>query len=878
MKRTFCLLVILFSGVASFANHLKGGWIQYEYLGAGSTANTSSYKITVRQYLNCNSTGGQIDQSIFLGVFDAVTNQLFRTLTIPISNDNNITKTTFDPCLQNPPNICYKIDIYVTTVDLPANPNGYTLAVQRCCRIAGIINVFNSNTVGITYSNTIPGAINGVDYSKNSSPEFAQKDTAVICFKSNFTFDFSATDKDGDSLSYSFCNGLMGGSNSQSQPNPPSNPPYSGIPYASGYNGEQPLGVNVSINSSTGIISGYAPSAIGEYTISVCALEYRKGILIGSTKKEIHITIADCSISGAKLDPLYINCKNLTFSFFNESSSSNIIAYYWKFGDVNNSAGDTSSNPTPTYTYKDTGTYTMKLKVTATGGCQDSATSQVKAYPRFKAGFSVTGSCLINPYQFKDLTIATYGAVTSWQWKFGDAPLTTDTSTKQNPSYQYVSTGSKQVMLIANSNKGCTDTLVEVINVSDKPSLSLPFHDTLICSIDTLPLIASSNGGTFTWTPNSVTTIYNANSATPLVFPKDTTTYIVTVNNNGCTNTDSVKVNVLPFISVDAGMDTAVCKTDTFRLHPVSDALSYQWTASSGIAVNPVKYPVVQPLISTKYYVTANLGKCQANDSVTVTVAPYPVATVSPDTSICFGNAVRLNGFVAGSNFYWTPANSLLNANTTTPVAGPSKTTAYILTAYDTTGCPKQVSDTVVVKVVQPIIVNAGKDTSVVINQPLQLQASIINTTGISFAWYPFNYLNNPSIANPVAIISSSVDSVLFKVVATDIASGCYGTGNVVVRVYKTSPDIFIPNAFTPNGDGRNDIFKPVLIGISKLDYFTVYNRWGQLLYSTTQAGQGWNGEANGTPQPSDTYVYIAQGTDYKGNTVFRKGTVVLIR
>jgi hypothetical protein len=111
--------------------------------------------------------------------------------------------------------------------------------------------------------------------------------------------------------------------------------------------------------------------------------------------------------------------------------------------------------------------------------------------------------------------------------------------------------------------------------------------------------------------PNQ-TRILNATTATPLVFPRDTTKYYVSVNDNGCANTDSVTVNVLKFINVTIA-DTAICRTDTFNLRPVSDALSYQWTSSTtGEIIQSTKYPFVRPLINTQYSVVANLGKCQA--------------------------------------------------------------------------------------------------------------------------------------------------------------------------------------------------------------------------------------------------------------------------
>ena len=108
--------------------------------------------------------------------------------------------------------------------------------------------------------------------------------------------------------------------------------------------------------------------------------------------------------------------------------------------------------------------------------------------------------------------------------------------------------------------------------------------------------------------------------------------------------------------------------------------------------------------------------------------------------------------------------------------------------------------------------------------------------------------------------------------------NGCFADDDVVVKVYKTGPDIFVPSAFTPNGDGKNDILRPITIGISQLHYFRVYNRWGQLVFSTTELGRGWDGMFNGAQQPANTYIFATEGTDYTGKTVYRKGTSVLIR
>ena len=879
----FLFLIVLFTGyiLPSFAAHLKGGWIQYEYLGPGAAPNSSKYRVTVHQYLNCNSTPTQVDQQIYLGIFnaDTVSATPAQLLTVDLSTTDMPRKTTFSPCLSNPPDVCYRIDHYVTTIELPANTNGYVLAVQRCCRIAGIINVSNSSNTGITYTTTIRGPGIGMPYFPNNSAEFAQKDTVVVCHNTFFTFDFSATDPDGDSLAYHFTDGIIGGDGSTNgaKPNPPSRFPYAAVVYNPGYDGAQPLGTNVTIDDHSGLISGTAPNTTGDYVVAVIADEYRNGVLVGSTRKEIHITVADCNLSAADLKPNYINCNDLSFTFSNESTATNITSYLWTFGDtLLPISSDTSHSPTPTHVYSDTGTYKLKLVVVASGGCEDSTTAIVKVYPGFKAGFTVNGSCILNPFQFTDATYFKYGPLSSWQWDFGETGITTDTSSVENPSYMYPTTGAKTVTLIVSSSKGCIDTSTYVVNVFDKPPLSLPFHDTLICNIDTLPLLAYGTGS-FVWTPDN-STIRGVNTDDPIVFPKDTTVYHVQLNYMGCVSEDSITVNVLDQITVTLRPDTVVCKTDTFRLHPVSYALGYHWTASTGEVVAPVKYPLVQPLTNTTYYVTANLGKCTDNTSMQVYVYPYPTVTVGADTAICFDTPAQLHGTTTGDVFTWSPNSALLYYNTLTPIAAPSRTTTYILTVIDTVGCPKPVSDTTVVTVIPKVVVNAGRDTSVVVGQPLQLIAvSNTDMQSTSFAWTPTTGLDNPGIYNPITTLNANVDSITYIVTAKE-SHGCTGEDDIKVVVYKTQPDIFVPSGFTPNGDGRNDLLKPITVGITTLQYFNVYNRLGQLLYTTSEIGRGWDGNFAGTAQANGTYVYVTQGVDFTGKTVFRKGTVVLIR
>lgn len=203
------------------------------------------------------------------------------------------------------------------------------------------------------------------------------------------------------------------------------------------------------------------------------------------------------------------------------------------------------------------------------------------------------------------------------------------------------------------------------------------------------------------------------------------------------------------------------------------------------------------------------------------------------------------------------------------PKAYPTQTTAYNLLVYDTIGCPKPGISRVIINVNPPIIAFAGNDTSIVVGQPLQLKGS----GAPSFLWTPELGLNRNDIQDPVAQLSQNQTYIM----KTYSEAGCFAYDTIHIKVFTTAPDIFVPNAFTP-GHSSNNIFRPIPVGISKIEYFRVFNRYGMLLFNTSQIGKGWDGTFNSKQQDVGTYVWMVEGTDYIGKRVSKKGTVVLVR
>lgn len=865
MKKLFFSLIAFLLTNAAFANHITGGEMYYTLIE--QDGNKYTYHVVLKLYRDCNAPPGSadLDPSAAIAIYNNSTFALTWSKSITMTKRVDLDLDSPNPCINKPPEVCYQVGYYEFDVTLPATSQGYTIAYQRCCRIAGINNLVGSNNVGATFSAQIPGTSVAADGPANNSAHFIGDDRVIVCANNSFTYDFGAEDLDkGDSLSYSFCSAFTGGTSNAPAPNPPAGPPYAGVPYNAPYFESSPLGNRVTINSKTGLVTGIAP-AVGIYVVTVCVTEYRKGVAIAIQRKDLQIKVGDCSLTTPALDPQYITCDGYNLTFSNYNNSPLIHSYEWSFGD-----GSLSTDASPTHTFADTGIYQVKLVVNRGELCSDSAIALAKVYPGFFPDFTVGGICVNKPSQFFDASSTAYGVIDSWKWDFGEPSTTIDVSVLQNPTYTYPQTGVKKIQFTVTSNKGCIDTIYKDITIFDKPPLSVLPKDTLICNGDNVQLSAIGNG-TFSWAP--ATNIINANTATPTVNPTTTTNYIATLDDNGCINTDTVRVRVVDFVTLKAMADTVICATDSVQLTATTDGLRFNWTPTANMNNPSLLRPHVLPTATTTYQITAIIGHCTATDDVTVTLVPYPGVNAGPDTTVCFDTDAQLHASIAGSSFTWSPSSSLDNPNSLDPVASPRGTTKYVLTVVDNIGCPKPSHDTVVVNVLPKINAFAGRDTAVVIGQKLQFSAS----GGVGYFWNPSTALNRNDIKNPVGIYDGSFDSIRYKViVANDV--GCIDSAYITIKVFKTMPRVFVPTAFTPNGDGKNDYLRPITVGISKFDYFRIYNRWGQLVYSSTDTETGWDGRIGGKEQNTATFVWMVKATDFTGKVFVDKGTVTLIR
>lgn len=354
--------------------------------------------------------------------------------------------------------------------------------------------------------------------------------------------------------------------------------------------------------------------------------------------------------------------------------------------------------------------------------------------------------------------------------------------------------------------------------------------------------------------------------------------YVVLVKDNlNCTTTVNATVGLSNNLTFTAQTDPTICESKSTQLDLVSNATQYLWSPSTGLSDTTIHNPVANPVATTTYTVIATLGRCSATDIVTVNVNAAPIPDAGSDGFICYGQTYQLQA-AGGTVYSWTPTTYLNNPNIANPISTPIKDITYTVTILsDVNGCASLITDQMVIDVTPPLKVKTFPyDTIGYPGDQFQLLAVSSDPDANIFTWTPTTNLSNPNIANPIVTIGPIGSDLTYQVITSTIA-GCKGEGYVHVKVYK-GPDIYVPTGFTPNGDGRNDRFTPFPVGIKGLNYFKVFNRWGQLVFSTTKLHDGWDGKLSGRDQPSGTYVWMAEGISNQGKLITKKGVVTLIR
>ncbi|XZF12806.1 PKD domain-containing protein [Chitinophagaceae bacterium MMS25-I14] len=616
--------------------------------------------------------------------------------------------------------------------------------------------------------------------------------------------------------------------------------------------------------SGTGPQPAHSYTATGSYTVKLIVTNATG--CKDSITKTAYIKVLKPHASFTASDSVAI-CPPLIVSF--NSTSANALSYAWNFG--NNAS---AVIPNPSNAFNNAGVYNVRLIVTNSEGCTDTAYKQIKVLGYAGAlTYTPLSGCVPLTVNFT----ASITNVPSLIWDFSDG--TTAVATTSTTSHIYTFPGAFVPKLIISDGAGCltTSTGLDTIKAD---GVDAGFTATDPACIHSSILFTDTSYSPFSPITTSSWTFHNGQTAFShqTSHTYDTTgTYAVTlisVNAHGCRDTVIRSVTILPLPVISAGKDTVICKGDVATLQP-SGGVSYVWDISSSLSCSGCTNPQANPVVPTDYYVTGTgANGCTSKDTVNVSLKTKTVASAGNGGEICYGQSFQLQA-IGGQRYLWSPAATLNNSQVINPVAAPVANTTYTLITWEGSCIPDTDYVTVVVHPLPKV--DAGADQKVVAGSSAVLVAT--GTGAKYYTWAPPETLSCDSCSSPKA---SPLKTTTYTVTAHS-DYGCVDSDSVHVIVLCDQSQVFIPNSFTPNGDGHNDYFYPRGKGIDKVKSFRVYNRWGEVVYEHTgfelnDKTQGWDGTYKGEQLRTDVFVYVIEAICDNGETISWKGDVSLVR
>ncbi len=582
----------------------------------------------------------------------------------------------------------------------------------------------------------------------------------------------------------------------------------------------------------------------------------------GVIKLDFQLPLSNSTINSNTLQ----GCMPLTISFTNATPGT---SFKWYFG--NGQTNTISLNPIVTYT--NPGTYTVSLVVFTPTSCnvKDSAVTIITVFPAPTSAFNASLTPCLSTATLVNSTTGTL-AVNPYVWDFGDGSPTSTVTTP--PPHTYTSNGTYTISLITTAANGCTVSTTRTVSV---------FNFTPAITANTLCLgqtknLTASGGTSYTWSP--ATNISNSLTASPAVNPTATTVYTVQIDNNSagytCSKTLTTQVTVFPK-PISAFNYTANPCGGGVNFFDQSPPIisSWQWTLAPTITStvqNPYNFYNNGGSQTITLVVTNTFGCTDTSKVVTSVIVPPPL-TINSNSTICLGNKAQLHA-TGGISYTWSPAASLSNANSANPFATPTISTQYSVVITTSNNCTFLLTTGVGISLplaitpsaqANPVIVTTGNSTTL----------TYLGAPGSTIVWYP---LNSTTPGTGYTVTANPNKPTTYTVVV--LSGACSETTTVYVEAYTEGcldKDVFVPNTFTPNNDGQNDIFYVRGLKVDQI-YFAVYNRWGELVFETTDKTKGWEGLYKGRPADVGVFGWYLKVKCLNGDESFKKGNVTLVR
>ena len=733
MKKTVIFFLLFFTTIVSSATHIFGGELTYTHLG------NNIYELRLVVYRDCgpsNTNGTGFDAAPAIGIYN-YGGTLFTTVTASLSNAvvSEVPISLNDPCLAVPAELCVEKAVYTVNVTLPFSTQGYTVSYQRCCRNNSIDNLVNPINAGITLTTRIPGT--DMVQIQNNSPIYTSQPPVALCLGSDFVYEMGATDADGDSLVYSFCDPYLGGTTTAPTPNPPSAPPYTPVSWFAGYSTNYPIASSpaMAINPVTGVITGMA-NQIGTYAVAVCVAEYRDGVLLNTIRRDyqFNVVLCDPTTTAAITVPSFAStCLGSPVTFNNVSL--NASSYHWDFG-VADSTNDTTNVFQPTYTFPEAGTYTITLITNPGLDCADTTQVNFTVYPiPIAEALPVVSVCVGTPFSLQAVNVT--GATFQWTGPMGYF------SNQQNPTVNtnnYLQSGNYNVIA---SYPGCSSlpsTVAVVVNIIPNAN---PLNGGAACVGGNIQLIGNNlQNISYAWSgPNG----FSSTIQSPLLNGVNESFegyYYLQITLNNCVSPlDSTFVNVLQEPSTQASYQGPLCIGDSLVLtcDPIAGA-TYQWSGPNGFSSNALS-PVIPNAnmgLQGTYSVVVVSASCPSLASaVNVVVNPIPAVNINPmDLDWCVGETANLGANSSlNVNYNWEgPAGFVSNENFPSLLLTDVNQSGVYMVQGEANGCYSTVEN--VLLNVYPIptgLINVN--TPICEGETLTFQAIVNSPAPATFQW-----------------------------------------------------------------------------------------------------------------------------------------------
>lgn len=616
----------------------------------------------------------------------------------------------------------------------------------------------------------------------------------------------------------------------------------------------------------------------GNYVV-LLTIEDKQGCK-DQAKLNIRITKPVVNFAAAKT----LSCPGSDLQFTDSTKGVSPFTYQWRFGDGGTS---TLQNPTHAYPRKDT-SYSVTLRVQDSSGCADSLTRisyiQVKTPT---SAFTMRDSVSICPplaskfyFQGKNYE--------SFEWNFGDS----STSSLDSPTHFFGTYGAYVVKLYVTGFGGCVDSSQRTVNVYNPYATSLQYSPLSSCN----SLLVDF---TIAPPPNVKYTFYfgdgTADTARKTTFqhfygsPNFYQPYIFLTDNSGC-EAGVAGPNVIKVIGADPLFSPdrkSFCDSGTvyFTNYTIGNdpVTAWKWDFGDGNASSD-KDPIHTYTGPGRYVVSLTVNTqngCTKSTQDTIRVYGTPLPAIASDSIVCINSNLLLEARLTPSDtattFTWNFGNG-----TSSTVANPTvkyeKEGRYTvsLEAKNPLGCKTTVTKQVAVT---PLPVITVRENPFI---PLGGSVALPVTYSPNIALYNWTPPTSLSCTNCAVPVASPPRTTTYKVNVTD-SNGCVNAQEITVKVACNQNNYFVPNLFTPNGDGNNDMFYPRGTGIYLIQSLRVFNRWGEMVFekrnfAANSAASGWDGTYRGKPAPADAYVYILEFICGNGIVVPYKGNVTLVR